>query len=159
MEEIGKIYIANLGAYVAGKLAGRWVEPYAIEAIEDAIKELKAEDPNAEEFIVHDYDGFPNMGETSDWTAIVAVAEGLEEHGDMYRAWMSLVGTDCEGSQECADTFQGTYEDVEDIGRQSAEGEVPEWLRFYVDWEALGEARLQDASHCEYEGRIYVWRG
>ena len=99
------------------------------------------------------------MGETSDWAAIVAVAEGLEEHGAMFRAWMSLHGTHCgqHGAQECADKFQGTYEDAEDWARELHVHEIPEWLQFYVNWKALGEALLQDHKHCEYEGLIYVW--
>ena len=60
-KETPKIYVADLAAYVNGRLHGRWIEANQDpEDIHQEIQEMLAEspEPSAEEHAIHDYEHF-----------------------------------------------------------------------------------------------------
>ena len=68
MEEVkqdSQIYVACLASYNAGRLSGKWITPAdteeKLQAQIDAILKASPE-PDAEEWAIHDYDNFPNLG-------------------------------------------------------------------------------------------------
>jgi antirestriction protein len=153
-----QIYIADLEAYNAGKLEGVWTDPY-VSHIEAAIEDLKENNPDAESFVVHDYDGFPNLGEISDWEMIEKVALLIDEHGDAFLAYLEYHDNCLDYALDHAECFEGVYDDEEDFARQKYEYDAPEEFVEYIDWQALGSDRLSDyTAYHEYEGSLYVWR-
>jgi len=60
-KETPKIYVADLAAYVNGRLHGRWIEAnQPAEDIHQEIQEMLSEspEPSAEEWALHDHEGF-----------------------------------------------------------------------------------------------------
>ena len=73
-----QIYVADLAAYNEGTLRGSWITPDSDpEVLSEQIQEVIA--PN-EEWAIHDYDNFPDMGENPNIADIAAAAELFEEH-------------------------------------------------------------------------------
>jgi len=102
-----RIYVACLASYNAGRLHGAWIDvdtdKDAMAAKVDAM--LKASPmPNAEEFAIHDYDEFPNMGEYPSLDAIAATAELVELAEDN--------GIDASDFARIADNWHGNADDI-----------------------------------------------
>jgi antirestriction protein len=79
--EIMQIYIACLASYNAGHLHGAWIDVSSdADAMREEVAAVLASSPvpGAEEWAVHDYDGFPDMGEYPGLDAIAATAELYE---------------------------------------------------------------------------------
>lgn len=83
-----RIYVACLASYNAGRLHGRWIDVTDLDAddIGAEIANMLQGSParNAEEYAVHDYEGFPaaiarDLGEYPSPQDIVAVAEYLTD--------------------------------------------------------------------------------
>lgn len=73
-----RIYIACLASYNAGVLHGEWIIPATNKdelqkQIDDMLK--KSRQPYADEWAVHDYDSFYNLGEYPDLEDIIKVQE------------------------------------------------------------------------------------
>ncbi len=89
-----RIYVASLADYNSGRLHGRWIDAgQSAEAIREQIAEMLAEskEPIAEEWAIHDYEGFGDLG-LSEWQDIDKVAEVaflIGEHGPVFA---SLLG-------------------------------------------------------------------
>ena len=90
-----RIYVACLAAYNAGRLHGTWID--ADQSPDEIWAEVRAmlassPEPNAEEWAIHDYEGFGEL-RLSEWESferISAIAAGLAEHGDAFAAWLSF---------------------------------------------------------------------
>ena len=79
-----QIYVACLAAYNNGHLYGKWITPKADrDELEAQIKEILKFSPvaGAEEWAIHDYDDFPNLGEYPDLDKLIQVQEAIDEHG------------------------------------------------------------------------------
>ena len=87
-----RIYVACLAAYNNGKLHGRWIdanqEAAEIHAEIDAMLKASPE-PLAEEWAVHDFEGFGsiNIGEYPSIERVSALAQLIEDHGDGFTIW------------------------------------------------------------------------
>ena len=59
-ETTPRIYVACLSAYNNGHLHGRWIDATCAEEIAEAVRTMLAASPmpDAEEWAVHDYEGF-----------------------------------------------------------------------------------------------------
>ena len=68
-QDTSQIYVACLASYNNGCLSGKWITPAdteeKLQAQIDAILKASPE-PDAEEWAIHDYDNFPNLGEYPD---------------------------------------------------------------------------------------------
>ena len=87
-----KIYVACLASYNAGHLYGEWIladqEPQEIQAAIQSMLE-KSPEPFAEEWAVHDYEGFGSIS-LSEWPSIErvsALAKLIAEHGEPFTLW------------------------------------------------------------------------
>ena len=95
--------------------------------------------PSAEEWAVHDYDDFPDLGEYPSVERLVEVAEAISMHGGAMHVWVARTGT-VEGFEDAyrgyaADSWEDFVEQwLEDSG---ALDEVPEYLRRYIDFAAV----------------------
>jgi len=145
-----EIYIASLTDYNNGILHGSWFRPadYSdAEELMEAIQEKvlatsptaqKYPDEIAEEWAIHDYSDAPDigLGEYEDLERIVEIAQGLDEHGDMFRAYLEEI--DSNGTpQHAHDCYHGEYDSEEDFAEQFIREcyEIPDHLEYYIDWE------------------------
>jgi antirestriction protein len=150
-----KIYVASLSDYNAGLLHGAWLEaaqdPEALLAGISVVLAASPE-PGAEEWAVHDYEGFGlvRLSEYQSVETISQLALGIEEHGYAFSAWADYVGAtsldELERFDECYlgewdSETQYAEELIEDTGLISQiESVLPEGLQPYVriDYEGLG---------------------
>ena len=108
------IYVASLSDYNNGELHGQWIDARLdVEEINEKIATMlaKSHDPGAEEYAIHDYEGFHHfqVGEYDRIETVHAIAEGIQEHGEAYAAYVELVGTETANLDCFEDCYRGTY--------------------------------------------------
>lgn len=170
-----RIYVADLAAYNAGYLHGRWIDATQdADVIEADVRAMLAEIPDEaptdwptdrEEWAIHDYDGFHGI-KLSEWESFATVSElaqAVAEHGPAFAAFITDVGI------ECADEFEGAYlgewESLEDYAAEflddcGALNGMEDGLRPYFDLSAYArDLRLGgDVWTADAEGGgVYVF--
>jgi antirestriction protein len=89
-----RIYVACLAAYNSGYLHGAWIDADQEAAgIEELVRDMFAHSPVplAEEWAIHDYEGFGDL-RLSEWESferVAAIGAGMAEHGLAFAAWLS----------------------------------------------------------------------
>lgn len=167
-----KIYAACLAAYNNGHLHGEWI--YADQAPEYLQAEIDdmleaSPIPNAEEWAIHDYEGFGafDLHEYEQLETVARVAGGIALHGAVFAHWVHEVGSDAEDAVETfGDHYLGTWESMEayaeqlvdDLGQDPISGDA-EWLRPYiaVDYEALGRDLAIEMNVIEDNEGVHVF--
>ena len=153
-----RIYIASLADYNAGRLVGQWVEIGPDTDVTDLVAAADAvlaesREPGAEEYAVHDQDGFPSgaLGEYDplDYYAAVGAFLAAEPwQAEERLAFLSdvrsdLVGPDAQEIETAfCDAYSGTFDSAEDYARYLVEecgdlDSIPEHLRPYFDYAAF----------------------
>jgi antirestriction protein len=106
-----RIYVACLAAYNNGHLHGEWIDadqsPEDIAAAVTAMLAASPE-PGAEEWAIHDYEGFGEL-RLSEWESferVSAIAEGVATHGPAFAAWLSY---DADRDPVDAEAFEDAY--------------------------------------------------
>ena len=147
-----RIYVASLSDYNAGRLHGAWIDATDADDMRDAIAAmLKASpEPIAEEWAIHDTDGFGSysVSEYADLDAVAAIASGIAEYGDAFSAWVN------DGNEPDTDDFQdhyvgtfGSFRDYADaIADDFIPDDAPEFLKTYFDYDAF--ARDLEHDYC-----------
>jgi antirestriction protein len=119
-----RIYVVCLSAYNKGNLHGRWIAAdQTPEDILDEIQGMLASSPEsgAEEWSIHDYDGFGSlqMGEAESLVRISAIAAGITKHGPAFSAWLAYDSSrDPNEPKAFTDAYRGEWESL----RAYAEG-------------------------------------
>jgi antirestriction protein len=158
-----RIYVANLAAYNAGRLRGKWIEPSTDgDELREQVLEAIGGNPD-HEWAIHDYDSFPNMGEYPDLDDVAAMAEILEEHPyAIVKAAMGFIGRDdVDALKKWLDEGYSTYESqkdyveqlVDDMGGPSKLDK--QTIDSYFDYDAFGHDLSIDADEEDrerYEG-------
>lgn len=154
-----RIYVASLSDYNAGRLHGVWIEldgdTTADEIHEATAAMLATGAPGAEEWAIHDHDGFGglHLSEWEDFTRIAALAHGIDEHGaDVVSAF---VGNDPDADLDRIDeAFRGRWASVADYVFEFHTdcGTELGALDSYIDWERVGR-------DWELGGDIWTARG
>lgn len=168
-----QIYVACLAAYNNGKLHGRWISAtQSPDVIQDEINEIlkSSPEPFAEEWAVHDYEGFGEI-ELSEWPSIArvaAIAELVEEHGDGFTLWYvnqdgQHVDAD-ELEEKFLEQWNGAHDSKETFADYLLEStgqlsELPEWARNYFDFTAYARDLEMggDYTFVYNHGQIYVY--
>ena len=181
-----RVYVADLGAYVAGYLHGTWINAAAdLDDIREAIGVILATSPAtretgipSEEYAIHDFEGFHGLrlGESESLETVGAIARGIERFGPAFAAWADHVGiedaardmTERDG-QGFEEAFLGQYDSptafAEDHLDQSGildelRNATPEPLRYYLDFDYAMLARdmqLGGDVHFEKTDSCGVW--
>jgi antirestriction protein len=130
---------------------------------------MASPEPWAEEYAIHDYEGFGGLrlSEYATLETVAAIARGIDEHGLAFAAWAEHVGVDDHDRLEQFDSaYLGTYPSIEDFAEQYAEdiglGDelVPAWARAYfrLDIEALARDLATDLVVADSRGGgVYVF--
>jgi len=164
--------VASLADYTAGRLHGVWID--ANQAPEGLARHVArmlnaSPEPAAEEYAIHDYEGFGGLrlSEYETLETVAAIARGIDEHGLAFAAWAGYVGTLDQGLLERFNSaYLGTYPSIEDFAEQYAEDIglsdelVPGWARAYLrlDIEALARDLAIDFVVAEsQEGGVHVF--
>jgi antirestriction protein len=121
--------------------------------------------PGAEEYAIHDYDGFGplNLGEYESIDRIADIAQGIEEHGEAYAAYLSNDPTaDCFDDAYCGtwDSEKDYAENyIEDVGGWAGVHPIPDELWPYLDMDAITCDLMQDyftVKSSDY--RVHIFR-
>jgi antirestriction protein len=145
MSEDIKIYVADLAAYNNGKLHGVWIDAtQELDDIQDQINEMLENSPEelAEEWAIHDYEGFEsaNLSEYASFETVCELADFITEHGELGAKLMSHFGDDLAEARAAFEDYAGEYRSAADFAESLHEDtgtEIPESLRYYIDWQAL----------------------
>lgn len=174
-----QVYVASLSDYNGGRLHGAWVkaaqEPDELR--EEVTRMLAGSTmPGAEEFAIHDYEGFGplRLSEYESLETVALIARGIAEHGPAFAHWAALVGTsEPDVLNEFEDHYEGHAESVEAYAEQWLEdmgfgsdsdltGRLPASLQPYVRFDVEGFARdlelSGDIMTSEGDNGIYVFR-
>jgi len=117
-----QIYVACLAAYNSGYLHGEWITPKADkEELQEQINKVLKSSPikEAEEWAIHDYNDFPNLGEYPGIENIIKVQEAIDEHGaDVVSAF--LENWSIEDLNHVGDAYYGKYDNFTEFAEQLA---------------------------------------
>lgn len=176
--ETPRIYVASLSDYNAGRLHGTWLD--ADQADEDLAAGVEAmlrasPTPGAEEYAIHDYEGFGplRIAEDHPLSVVGQIARGIVEHGPAYAHWVNLHrDEDHEAFGRFEEAYRGDYESTEDYAQELIDDlgyeriiddAVPEFLRPYVSIDVAAFARDLDLSGdiyvCDHDQGVYIFEG
>lgn len=141
-----RIYLACLAAYNNGRLHGAWVD--ADQGDEHIWNELRkmlkaSPDPHAEEWAIHDYEGFADahLSEHAGFDTVCALAEFISERGDLGGKVHEHFAGDLEQAKSAFEDYAGVFSSVAEFAEQLHEDigtEIPDSLKHHIDWQSLG---------------------
>lgn len=161
-----RIYAASLADYNNGRLHGRWIDAdQDADGIAADIAAMLAESPtpHAEEWAIHDYEGFGpvRIGEHVPVEQIATLAAGIDEHGPAFAAWVNNVGDIDEAADNFEDAYQGDwYESLAEYAEQLVDegifGHIDEAARRYFNFEALArDLAAEGYWRCPDTGAVF----
>ena len=158
-----RVYVASLADYNAGRLHGVWLD--ANQDAEDLLAQVTdmlngSIEEDAEEFAVHDYEGFGllRLGEYESLKVVSKLAAGIVEHGPAFAAWAEQVGMAEATEQRAAfdEGFLGSWDSelayaeqlADDFGWTDTLDQLPDAVRSYVsiDFELLARDLAYDVA-------------
>ncbi len=177
-----RIYVASLSDYNNGILHGQWLDAaQSTEQLSDATTAMRAASPTAaaeglpaEEWAIHDYEGFGplRIDEYESLGRVARIAAGIAEHGMPFAHWISYVGTTAGNEiEQFEEHYHGQWQSTEDYAEHvlddlgyidEIERVVPQYLRPYVkldiegfahDLELSGDIWSADAE----DGGVYLF--
>ena len=141
-----RIYAACLAAYNNGHLHGRWIDaaqdPDAIQAEISAM--LSASPiPDAEEWAIHDYEGYEGarLEEYSGIETAHALALFIVEHGELGAKLLAHFGGDLDEAEAAFENHAGQHADLAAFAEYLTEETgppIPDSITPYVDYRAMG---------------------
>ncbi|UGQ22251.1 antirestriction protein ArdA [Brucella anthropi] len=140
-----RIYVACLAAYNNGCLHGAWIDAdQDAGEIRDEIAAMLARSPieHAEEYAIHDYEGFKSVT-ISEYASIDTVARMgafIAEHGALGAGLLEQFSGDMDQAESILqDCYLGQFPKLADYMEELTTESVtiPDALRYYVDWDAM----------------------
>lgn len=163
------IYVACLASYNSGLLHGAWIWVEDADDMRDATRAMLARSPapGAEEWAIHDHAGFEGarIEEYQSFESVADIAAFIEERGALGAKLLEHFGQDLDDARKAFEDYCGQFESLADYARELTEDcgpQVPESLRHYIDYVAMGrdmeingDAFTVETGHAE----IHVFRG
>lgn len=172
-----RVYVASLSDYNAGILHGKWIDVTDPATMHGEIRAMLAESPTAklegspaEEWAIHDYEGFADIriSEYADLDNLCSIAEGAEEYGPAFLGWVSQEPNHNTDKRDFEDAYQGEWDSlaayVEDWWEQTGEFKPAEnWWNpaNYVDWDRMARDLELSGDICTMEapnGKVWVFQ-
>ena len=167
-----KIYVASRADYNSGILHGTWID--ANQEADDIYLEIaqmlnKSKQPNAEEWAIHDYEGFGpvEISEFESIKIISALGKGINEHGLAFSHFVQMVGTkDLDDLNNFNDVYIGKWDSLEQYAREmlddfglNLDDCVPEFIKPYVhiDIDSFAQDLKNDLFISEDGDGVYVF--
>ena len=140
-----QIYVACLAAYNNGYLHGQWIDlDQPLDDVWNAIHTMlnTSPIPDAEEWAIHDYEGFEgyDLGEYEGIENAHALAQFILEHGELGGLMLNHTSGDLALAQSAIeDNYQGEYTSLADYAEELTTDttEIPQHLAYYIDYEAM----------------------
>lgn len=160
--ETPRVYVACLASYNSGWLHGKWID--ADQDAEDIRAEIaqmlkESPEPGAEEWAIHDFEGFGGLklSEHEDMDKIAELGELIEEHPSIFGELVSYVGglEHLEYAKSLMEEgYAGEYDTLENFAEDYLENSgqldsIPEDLQSYFDFEKYGKS-------LQYGGDIFT---
>ena len=144
-ETTPRIYVACLSAYNNGHLHGRWIDATCAEEIAEAVRTMLAASPmpDAEEWAVHDYEGFEGarLSEYASFDTVCELAAFIGEHGELGAKLYEHFGDDLDQARAQFDDYAGEHKSLGEFAAELHEQtgtQIPEALQYNIDWDGLG---------------------
>lgn len=122
-----RIYVASLSDYNAGRLHGVHIDlPTDEDEVWEKIRKMLRESPEAkagygpaEEFAIHDYEGFHSyrIHEFESISSVVKIANFLDQFGEAGAAWLANDSTNLEQDdleEAFNESYRGVHKDAHD---------------------------------------------
>jgi antirestriction protein len=163
-----RIYAACLASYNSGRLHGTWIDcdqdPEDIQA-EIAAMLAASPTPLAEEYAIHDHEGFEGIriGEWEDLADLSRHGRALEEHGIAWAIYVGNIGAEFATDESFRDAYRGAWDSCEAFAESLADdsgalASVPDEFRGHIDWESYTrEMFMGDFWSGEGDGRTHVF--
>ncbi|MAN74218.1 antirestriction protein ArdA [Henriciella sp.] len=139
-----RIYVACLAAYNAGHLHGRWIEATTPDEVMVEVRAMLADSPlpEAEEWAIHDHDGFEGaeLSEYASFETACGLADFIAEHGRLGGLVHRHFGGDLEQARAAFDDYAGCHRSAADFAEalhRDTGTEIASVLEYYIDWSAL----------------------
>jgi antirestriction protein len=140
-----QIYVACLAAYNNGYLHGQWIDlDQPLDDVWNAIHTMlnTSPIPDAEEWAIHDYEGFEgyDLGEYEGIEHAHALAQFILEHGELGDLMLNHMSGDLALAQSAIeDNYQGKYTSLADYAEELTTDttEIPQHLAYYIDYESM----------------------
>ena len=151
-----RIYVACLAAYNAGNLHGRWLDAAREPGeIQDDICSILASSPvvSGGDYAIHDYEDFGviRVEEYHGIPEVSRLALLIEQHGEAFAAYASYVGVEYATEESFQDAYHGHWDSelayAENIFDELYIHQLPENLRFYIDYEAFSRDLFLDGHY------------
>lgn len=141
------IYIACLASYNNGILFGTWIDATQdTDAVEEEIKEMLSQSPtpHAEEWAIHDYDGFGSyqLHEYGSIASVCEIATFIIEHGELGIEMVDNFNGDLGQAREALeDQYHGTYDSELEFATQLFDecygADIPASIQYYIDYDSF----------------------
>ncbi|AWN73390.1 antirestriction protein ArdA [Legionella anisa] len=160
------IYVACLASYNNAILHGVWID--ATQSEDDIMKEIwemldNSTEPNAEEYAIHDYEGFGSIKihEYEGIHNIVEYASFIQEHAELGLALLRDYSID-DAQTMLKDHYQGCYDSEVDFARQLFDDcyahQMPDSLICYFDFDAFArDLFMSDYYSVETNGQTNIF--
>ena len=164
--EKSKIYVACLSSYNSGILHGSWIEPKTDkDELEAQIAEVlkSSPSPDAEEYAIHDYDNFPNLGEYPDLDKIIEVVEAIKLHG--VKAVKGFIEHfSIEDLEHFKEAFHGTFNSFKEFAQDYADDTIEgladnnSTLARYFNYDSYERDMAFDFLECEADNyKVHIF--
>lgn len=169
-----KIFIESLADYNNGKSIGEWIEVSGdVEDLQAEINRiLDKSQYKAEEWAIHDSENFEpfEISQYEGLESIVRKANILEELDnsgclEAFEIWweyqcINLTVDEGDIIENFHEEYRGEYDNEEDYAHQFMNDcyEIPEHLKYYIDYEAVWRDLSYDGYWSEYKnGTCYIF--
>lgn len=140
-----RIYVACLAAYNNGCLHGKWIGlDQDLEAVWAEINAMLKSSPipDAEEYAIHDYEGFEgyNISEYEGIEKAHKLAEFIYENGRIGGMLLNHYCGDLEEAKAAMENHAGEYRSLGEFAEEITEQttEVPQHLSYYINYDQMG---------------------
>ncbi|MFO9584319.1 antirestriction protein ArdA [Legionella pneumophila serogroup 1] len=160
------IYVACLASYNNAILHGVWID--ATQSEDDIMEEIwemldNSTEPDAEEYAIHDYEGFGSIQihEYEAISNIVEYASFIKEHGELGLAILCNYSMD-DAKTMLEDNYQGCYDSEVDFAEQLFDEcyahQLPDSLICYFDYESFArDLFISDYCSVKSDGHVYIF--
>lgn len=156
-QSMTSVFIQSLEDYNAGRIVGEWVDVEGMDEseLQDAINKIlaKSKEEVAEEWEFAGYEGFYtlNLCGYSSIKTVITLATAINEHGEAYAIYADYVGLRYATTEGFEDSYYGAWDSFKDFAENLFDecylSQVPESVRFYIDYDAFARDLEIDYFH------------
>lgn len=166
------IFITNLAKYNAGELFGEWVDlPLDDDELEEKMHQIADNGTDCDdELFITDYEAPFKIDEYDSIEKINEKAQRIddldEEEQDVLEAYLDDVSDNFDEALRVVEngdyTIYGSCDTVEELAEEFVDngcyGEVPDGLRFYIDYDAIARDMEMNGTYVESNMGVIEFR-